>query len=62
MSIAVHIGYDNFEKLLAGAHFMDQHFCEAPLDKNVILKKWANRGLFIRLFSLFSRDNFNNTN
>jgi glucose-6-phosphate isomerase len=35
MSIAVHVGYDNFEKLLAGAHFMDQHFCNAPLDKNV---------------------------
>ncbi len=35
MSIAVNIGYDNFEKLLAGAHYMDQHFCNAPLDQNV---------------------------
>jgi len=35
MSIAVHVGYDNFEKLLAGAHFMDQHFCNAPLEQNV---------------------------
>jgi len=26
---------DNFEQLLAGAHFMDQHFTSAPLDKNV---------------------------
>lgn len=26
---------DNFEKLLAGAHFMDQHFKTAPLEKNV---------------------------
>jgi glucose-6-phosphate isomerase len=35
MSIAVHVGYDNFEKLLDGAHFMDQHFCNAPLEQNV---------------------------
>ena len=26
---------DNFEKLLAGAHFMDKHFKTAPLEKNV---------------------------
>lgn len=35
LSIAVHIGYDNFVQLLEGAHFMDKHFCEAPLEKNV---------------------------
>nr|CAG4640703.1 EOG090X02RQ [Eulimnadia texana] len=35
LSIALHIGYENFEKLLAGAHFMDNHFCTAPLEKNV---------------------------
>lgn len=35
MSIALSIGYDNFEKLLDGAHFMDQHFCSAPLHENV---------------------------
>ncbi|XP_063605134.1 glucose-6-phosphate isomerase-like, partial [Penaeus indicus] len=35
MSIAVHIGFDNFEKLLAGAHFMDNHFKTAPLEKNI---------------------------
>jgi hypothetical protein len=29
------LGMDNFEQLLAGAHFMDQHFQSAPLDKNV---------------------------
>lgn len=34
MSIALHIGFENFEKLLAGAHWMDNHFCTAPLDKN----------------------------
>ena len=26
---------DNFEQLLTGAHFMDQHFKTTPLEKNV---------------------------
>ncbi|ROJ29163.1 Glucose-6-phosphate isomerase [Anabarilius grahami] len=34
MSIALHIGYENFEKLLAGAHWMDTHFRTAPVDQN----------------------------
>uniref|UniRef100_A0A3Q2W452 Glucose-6-phosphate isomerase n=1 Tax=Haplochromis burtoni TaxID=8153 RepID=A0A3Q2W452_HAPBU len=34
MAIALHIGFDNFEKLLSGAHWMDKHFRTAPLDKN----------------------------
>ncbi|KAM4614562.1 glucose-6-phosphate isomerase [Discoglossus pictus] len=35
LSIALHIGYDNFEKLLAGAHWMDNHFCSTPLENNI---------------------------
>uniref|UniRef100_A0A7E4W9W7 Glucose-6-phosphate isomerase n=1 Tax=Panagrellus redivivus TaxID=6233 RepID=A0A7E4W9W7_PANRE len=35
LSIAVHIGYNNFEKLLDGAHFMDTHFLETPLEANI---------------------------
>ncbi|RXG71484.1 Glucose-6-phosphate isomerase [Armadillidium vulgare] len=35
LSIALHIGYDNFVKLLEGAHFMDNHFKSAPLEENV---------------------------
>ncbi|XP_035273021.1 glucose-6-phosphate isomerase-like [Anguilla anguilla] len=34
MSIALHIGFENFEKLLSGAHWMDNHFRTAPLEKN----------------------------
>ncbi|KAL2720690.1 glucose-6-phosphate isomerase [Vespula squamosa] len=34
LSICLSIGFENFEKLLSGAHFMDQHFCKAPLEKN----------------------------
>ncbi|RAW00264.1 glucose-6-phosphate isomerase [Pseudochryseolinea flava] len=35
LSIAATIGYDNFERLLDGAHAMDNHFRKAPLEKNV---------------------------
>lgn len=35
LSIALYIGFDNFEKLLEGAHFADEHFRTAPLEKNV---------------------------
>lgn len=38
LSISLSIGFENFEKLLSGAHFMDQHFCSAPLEKNVSRK------------------------
>ncbi|XP_046973306.1 glucose-6-phosphate isomerase [Vanessa cardui] len=34
LSIALHVGFDNFEKLLEGASFMDNHFTSAPLEKN----------------------------
>ncbi|KAG9311536.1 Glc-6-P isomerase [Chiua virens] len=35
LSIALYIGYDNFESLLKGAHGMDKHFKETPLEKNL---------------------------
>ncbi len=35
MTIALNIGFENFERLLDGAHFMDKHFRTAPLEKNV---------------------------
>ena len=38
MTIALHIGFENFVKLLEGAHYMDQHFTTTPLEKNVIYK------------------------
>ncbi|KAK0181332.1 hypothetical protein PV327_003624 [Microctonus hyperodae] len=34
LSISLSIGFDNFEKLLNGAFYMDQHFRTAPLEKN----------------------------
>lgn len=47
LSIAVYIGFDKFEELLAGAHAMDEHFRSAPLEKNMpvilaLLGIWYN--------------------
>lgn len=35
LSIACTIGYDNFEKLLLGAHNMDEHFRTTPFEMNI---------------------------
>lgn len=35
LSIALTVGFDNFKALLEGAHVVDKHFRETPLDKNI---------------------------
>jgi glucose-6-phosphate isomerase len=35
LSIAIYVGMDNFEDLLAGGHEMDNHFRNTPLEKNL---------------------------
>ncbi|KAI6012072.1 Glc-6-P isomerase [Pisolithus microcarpus] len=47
LSIALYIGYDNFEQLLRGAHGMDKHFKETPPENNLpvllaVLGIWYN--------------------
>lgn len=47
MSIACHVGFDNFKELLAGAEEMDKHFREAPVQQNMptllaLLGIWYN--------------------
>eukprot|EP00999_Lentomonas_sp_LEN2_P002265 NODE_358_length_1597_cov_72.344218_g326_i0.p1 GENE.NODE_358_length_1597_cov_72.344218_g326_i0~~NODE_358_length_1597_cov_72.344218_g326_i0.p1 ORF type:complete len:517 (+),score=115.42 NODE_358_length_1597_cov_72.344218_g326_i0:212-1552(+) len=47
LSIAIYIGMDNFEQLLAGAHHMDQHFQSTALENNIpvifaLLGVWYN--------------------
>ncbi|MBL8133733.1 MAG: glucose-6-phosphate isomerase [Anaerolineae bacterium] len=47
LSIALAVGMDNFEALLSGAHRVDQHFRQAPLDQNIpvimaLLGIWYN--------------------
>ncbi|RZF36718.1 hypothetical protein LSTR_LSTR005031 [Laodelphax striatellus] len=34
LSIAISIGFENFECLLEGAHFMDEHFTNTPIQNN----------------------------
>lgn len=47
LSIAVYIGIENYEELLAGGHDMDEHFRTAPLEQNIpatlgLLGIWYN--------------------
>ena len=47
LSLAMAIGMDNFEEMLAGAHDMDEHFRTAPLEQNMpvimaLLGIWYN--------------------
>lgn len=47
LSIAISIGHERFSELLAGAHALDRHFAETPLEKNApvilaLLGIWYN--------------------
>ena len=47
LSIALTIGFDNFEELLSGAHEMDKHFAEADFKENIpvilaVIGVWYN--------------------
>ncbi len=47
LSIALYIGMDNFERLLSGAHDMDEYFRTAPFEENIpvilaLLGIWYN--------------------
>ncbi len=47
LTIALAVGFENFDKLLKGAHEMDEHFRTAPHDKNIpvvlaLLSIWYN--------------------
>ena len=47
LPIALSIGFENFEELLTGAHEMDNHFKDAPLEENIpvilaLLGIWYN--------------------
>jgi len=47
LSVALYLGMDNFESMLAGAHDMDEHFRTTPLEDNIpvlmgLLGVWYN--------------------
>lgn len=35
ISISLAVGFDNYLQLMDGAHFLDEHFLSAPLEKNI---------------------------
>lgn len=47
LSIALYLGFERFKELLEGAHLMDQHFINQPVEKNIpvilaLLGIWYN--------------------
>ena len=48
--LSLYLGYENFEKILQGAHSIDQHFLKAPIPENIpivmgLLGIWNNNFL-----------------
>lgn len=63
LSIALSIGMDNFEELLAGAHQMDQHFRTTPLEKNMpvvmaMLGIWYNNFFAAQTHAILPYDQY----
>lgn len=45
LTISLSIGYENFESLLEGAQFMDDHFRTAPFENNVSISTLKGRNI-----------------
>lgn len=63
LSIALFIGMDNFESMLAGAHEMDEHFRTAPLEKNMpvilaLLGIWYNNFFSAQTHAILPYDQY----
>ena len=61
LPIALSLGFEAFEELLAGAHEMDQHFRTAPLSKNApvllaLIGIWNNNFLGRKAYALLPYD------
>jgi glucose-6-phosphate isomerase len=61
LSIALAVGWDNFEALLNGAHAMDTHFKDAPLEQNMpvvmgLLGIWYNNFWDADTYAVFPYD------
>lgn len=58
LSIVLSVGYDNFVQLLSGAHAMDKHFTQTPLESNIpvllaLIGIWYNNFLVQKLKRFF---------
>ena len=63
LSIALYLGFDRFEELLAGAHAMDEHFVETPLESNVpvilaLLGIWSNNFFDVSTHAIIPYDQY----
>lgn len=63
LSIALYIGMDRFEDLLAGAYLMDEHFRTAPLERNMpvimaMLGVWYNNFFGAQSHAVFPYGNY----
>jgi len=63
LSIALAIGMDRFEEMLAGAHAMDQHFSTAPLERNMpvtlaLLGVWYTNFFGARSYAVLPYDQY----
>lgn len=63
LSIAVCIGMDNFEELLAGAFSMDEHFRATPLERNIpvihaLLGIWYNNFFGAHSYAILPYDQY----
>jgi glucose-6-phosphate isomerase len=63
LPIALTLGFDAFEELLAGAHEADRHFRSAPLDKNIpvlmgLLGVWCSNFLGIESHAVLPYDQY----
>lgn len=63
LSIALAVGYDNFEQLLKGAEAMDNHFRTAPLAQNIpvimaLLGIWYNDYYNIHRYAVIPYDQY----
>ncbi|NTU91050.1 MAG: glucose-6-phosphate isomerase [Chlorobiaceae bacterium] len=63
LPIALYLGFDRFRELLAGAHAMDEHFLNAPLETNVpvvlaMLGIWYNNFFDARSHAIIPYDQY----
>ncbi len=63
LSVVLSVGMKNFKKMLLGAHSMDQHFREAPLEKNMpvimgLLGVWYNNFYNAESHGIFPYDHY----
>ncbi|MCK5902690.1 MAG: glucose-6-phosphate isomerase [Cocleimonas sp.] len=63
LSVVLSVGMKNFKKMLSGAHSMDQHFKDAPLEQNMpvilgLLGVWYNNFFNAESHGIFPYDHY----